>query len=58
MENNDAVQAAAAFPTKMLCAGQRAVVLDGVLRDSYNRFSQRWHLLWLQPVLSRSWRQV
>jgi len=34
------------------------VVLDDVLRYSYNRSRQRWHLLWAQPVLSRSLRQV
>jgi hypothetical protein len=30
------------------------VVLDGVVRYSYNRSHQRWHLLWAQPVLERS----
>ena len=32
------------------------VVLDGVVRSSYNRSRQRWHLPWGQPVLSRSSR--
>src|SRR5712691_13150164 len=34
------------------------VVLDDVLRYSYNRSRQRLHLLWAQPILSRSLRQV
>jgi len=34
------------------------VVLDGVLRHSYNRAYQRVHLLWAQPVWETSWRPV
>ena len=34
------------------------VVLDGVVRYSYNHSCQRWHLPGVQPVLSRSLRQA